>query len=172
MSEESLLRKIPDNASILQPTKFSVMFPTLPFLKYFCQTMNIPGVSTSGVEVPSPFTSTYRHGDKLVFDNFSINCIVDEEMRVWEESYNWLKALTAPTKFPEYAKYYNSKNELYHDAILTINTNSNLPNLRFKFRNVHPITLGGISFNTADNAETIPTADVTFRYDYYEIDRL
>ena len=134
--------------------------------------MIVPGISTSGVEVPSPFSSTYRHGDKLVFDNFSVNAIIDEELRVWEETYNWLKALTAPTKFNEYAKYYNEKAELYHDAILTINTNSNLPNVRFKFKNIHPVTLGGINFNTADNAETIPTADVTFRYDYYEIDRI
>ena len=172
MTVENYIAKIPDNTSILQSTKFTVVFPTMSCLKYFSQTMSVPGVSTTPVEVSIPFASTYRHGDKLVYDVFSVNAIIDEELRVWEETYNWLRALTKPTKFTEYARFYNARGELYHDAILTINTNANIPNIRVKFKNVHPIALGGIDFNTADNAQTIPTADITFRYDFFEIERL
>jgi hypothetical protein len=172
MANEPYIAKIPENTSILQLTKFTVVFPTLSFLKYFSQTMNLPGVSTTAVEVPSPFSSTFRHGDKLVYETFSVNAIIDEEMRVWEETYSWLRALTKPTKFSEYKRFYNATGELYHDAILTVNTNANLPNIRFKFKNIHPVSLGGVAFNTSDNAQSIPTADVTFRYDFFEIERL
>jgi hypothetical protein len=172
MTDASLLTQLPDNTSILQSTKFTFLFPNLPFARYFCQTVSLPGVGTSEVPVSSPFANMYRHGDKLVYDAFEINAIIDEDMRVWEETYNWLRALTKPTKFTEYGKYKNSRGELYHDAILTINTNANRPNIRIKFHNCHPTTLGSIQFNTADNADTIPTADITFRYDYFEIDRI
>ena len=65
MSIETLLSQTPDNTSILQSTKFTFIIPDMPFLKYFCQTVNLPSVSTNEVMVPTPFSNTYRHGDKL-----------------------------------------------------------------------------------------------------------
>jgi len=172
MTTQSLITKTPENTSILQPTKFTFVIPELPFAKYFCQTVSLPGVSTSEVLVSSPFSNTYRHGDKLVYDVFSINSIVDEDLRVWEETYKWLVALTAPNDFYEYKKTIYGDGRLYFDGILTINTNSNNPNIRIKFKNCHPTSLGGINFNTGENAEVIPTADINFRYDQFEIDRI
>lgn len=172
MSNESMISKTPENTSILQSTKFTFLIPELPFARYFCQTVSLPGVSTTEVAVSSPFSNTYRHGDKLTYDVFSINAIVDEDLRTWEETYKWLVALTKPNGFSEYGKTSFGDGRLYFDGILTINTNANNPNLRIKFKNCHPTSLGGINFNTAENAETIPTADINFRYDQFEIIRL
>ena len=99
MSNSSACSTQPENSSFLQPNKFTFSFPTLPFLKYFCQTVNIPGVSTSPVTVDNPFSNTYRHGDKLMYDQMNLSVIVDEDIRVWEETYNWLLALTFPSEF-------------------------------------------------------------------------
>jgi len=170
MTTSSILSTVPTNTSILQPTKFTFIIPELPFARYFCQTVSLPGVSTGAAEVVSPFVSTYRHGDKLVYEQFSINAIVDEDLRVWEETYNWIVSLTKPASYDQYVK--NKGKEPYHDGVLTINTNANIPNIRIKFFNCHPQSLGSIQFNTSDSAETIPTADITFRYDYFEIVRI
>jgi hypothetical protein len=172
MTTQSLLTKIPENTSFLQPTKFTLVFPTLPFLRYFGQTATVPGISTSPVSVETPFSNTWRHGDKLVYSELSVNAIIDEDMRLWEETYNWLVALTKPQSFTQYIRYHNKKEMVYHDAILTINTNANNPNIRFKFTNLHPISLGGVNFNVSDNANTTLTADIIFRYDYFELLRL
>jgi len=172
MSNESLLTLIPENTSMLQSTKFTFQFPNLPFLRYFCQTAEIPSVSTSGVEVVTPFVSTYRHGIKMNFEELTINAIIDEELKVWEETYNWIRALTRPTDYAEYVKNITKDGRVYHDAILTINTNANIPNVRIVFKDCHPIALGSVRFNTAENADTILTADITFRYDYFELERL
>jgi len=172
MSNESLLTLIPENTSMLQSTKFTFMFPNLPFLRFFCQTVEIPSVSTSGVEVVTPFVSTYRHGVQMKFEELTINAIIDEELKVWEETYNWIRALTRPTDFAEYVKRITNNGQIYHDAILTINTNANIPNVRIVFKDCHPIALGSVRFNTAENADTILTADITFRYDYFELERL
>jgi hypothetical protein len=172
MTNQSFATKIPDNTSLLQATKFTFIFPNLPFARYFCQTVSVPGVETTPVAVPNPFADIYRHGDKLVYQDFQINAIIDEDLRVWEETFNWIKSLTKPENFGQYARSRNPNAELYYDAILTINTNANNPNLRVKFRNCHPISLGSVLFNTADNAETILTADITFRYDTFEFERL
>lgn len=172
MTTSSILTKIPTNTSFVQPTKFTFAFPTLPFLKYFCQTAQLPAVSTSSVPIPTPFVTTHRHGDTLVYDSFDITAIVDEDLRVWEETYNWLVALTKPEKFSQYVKYYNENNTPYHDAILTINTNANINNIRILFKDCHPVSLSNIQFDTKSNADNAIIMDVTFRYDYYLIERL
>lgn len=172
MANNSALNTLPDNTNILQSTKYTLVFPTLPFLRYFSQTATIPSVSTSGIPVPTPFTDVYRHGTQMKFEDFTINAIVDEDLRVWEETYNWLKALTRPKDFTQYIRYLDQTASVYHDAMLTVNTNANNPNMRFKFFNCHPTSIGAIAFNTADTADTIPTVDITFRYDYYEIERI
>jgi len=169
MSNASLLTKIPTNTSLLQSARFTFSFPNLPFLKYFCQTIQLPGVSTSAVQVVSPFADTFRHGDKLVYDQFTVQALIDEDLRVWEETYNWLRALTKPQDFPQYRNREN--NTLYHDAILTINSNANIPNIRIAFKNCHPMSLSNIQFSTVHNADSIITADISFRYDYFTIER-
>ena len=169
MTATSVLTQIPDNTSFLQTTKFTFVIPNLPFAKYFCQTVTMPGVSTTEALVPTPLSDTFRTGDKLNYDPLTITFLIDEDLRVWEESYQWLVSLTKPVQFGQYRQKFPEK---YYDAILTINTNANNPNLRFKFRNCHPVTLGSIQFATTDNADVTPVADLTFRYDYFEIERL
>lgn len=172
MSQESPLTRIPTNTSFLQPTRFSFTFPTLPFLRYFCQSVSIPGVSTSAVQVASPFADTYRHGDKLVFDQLSVTALIDEDLKTWEETYNWIVGLTKPDRFPQYIKSKDKKADLYHDGVLTLNTNANLPNIRINFTYCHPISLSAIQFSTLESADTILTAEIVFRYDQMEITRL
>lgn len=165
----SVLTQIPDNTSFLQTTKFTFMVPNLPFLKYFAQTVNLPGISTTEATVPTLFSDTFRYGDKLNYDPITVTFLVDEDLRVWEETYQWMVSLTKPTQFGQYAAKFPDK---YYDAILTTNTNANNPNVRFKFRNCHPVTLGSIQLATTDTADLTPVCDVTFRYDYFEIERI
>ena len=174
MALESFASNIPENTSILQTTKFTFLFPDMPFLKYFSQTIILPSVSTSEVTVPTPFSNTYRHGDKLNFEVFTITALMDEDLRLWEETYKWLKGLTRPKEYEEYLKktYKSTSDKLYLDGHLTINTNANRPNLKIKFYNCHPTSLGSINFDTKVDADTIPVCDITFRYDYYEIERI
>jgi hypothetical protein len=172
MSNQSALTTIPTNTSMLQANKFTFVFPNLPFARYFCQNVSIPGVSTTAIGVPTPFTTSFRHGTSLSYEDFSINAIIDEEMMVWEETYKWLKGLTRPTEYEDYIKGKANNGEIYHDAILTINTNANIPNVRIKFHNCHPTNLGSVRFSVSETADTILTADITFRYDYFEFERL
>ena len=174
MTTESYNLNIPQNTSILQSTKFTFVIPDKPFLKYFCQTVMMPSISTTEVMVPTPFANTYRHGDKLVYDPFTITAIIDEDLRVWQETHDWLVSLTKPQNFQQYARktIKDVMTPLYFDGYLTINTNANNPNIRVKFHDCHPTSIGLISFDTKVDADVIPTADFTFRYDYFEIERL
>lgn len=173
MALESFASGTPQNTSILQPTKFTFLIPDKPFLKYFCQSISIPSISTNEIPVPTPFTSTYRHGEKLSFDSLTISAMIDEDLRVWEETYKWLSSLTRPESYEQYPrKSLRDSTPLYFDGYLTVNTNANKPNIRFKFLNCHPTNIGTINFDTKSDADTILSCDFTFRYDYYQIERV
>jgi hypothetical protein len=148
------------------------VIPELPFARYFCQTINLPDVSTSAVEVPSQFSVTKRHGDTLRWSDLSMTVLVDEELRVWEETLDWLKSLTKPTTFNEYGKRKATEYAKYYDGILTLNTNANVPHMRIKFYNVHPTMMGQLIFDTTTSAEQTINLDISFAYDYFEIERI
>lgn len=168
MSISSVLTQIPENTSFMQTTKFVFSIPNLPFMKYFCQSVNMPGVSSLEVTQSNLFSDIYRHGSKLSFDALSITTLIDEDMRVWEETYQWMVSLTNPIKFGEYAKKFPEK---YYDGILLINTNSNVSNIKITFRNCHPTSLGSIQFSTSDTPDITPITDIQFRYDVFQIER-
>jgi len=171
---EEINLNTPYNTSLLQSAKFTFIMPDHPFLKYFCQSVSLPSIQATEVAVPTPFSTTYRHGDRLVYNPFTITALIDEDFRVWEETYNWMIGLTTPDSFDQY-RHKNKKDKdppLYYDAYLSINTNSNTPNYRLKFLDCHPTELGMVNFDVKVNAEVIPTCDITFRYDRYHIERL
>lgn len=168
MTNASFLKTAPANTNTLDTTRFVFTIPSLPFANFFCQTVNIPGVSTSPVMVPTPFSETWRHGDKAVFDQLTLTFLVDEELRTWEETYIWLATLTFPQKFKQFAPRFKEK---YYDGILTINSNSNVPLLRIKYFNCHPISLGTVQLATTDTPDLTPIADLTLQFDYFEFER-
>lgn len=172
MTLQSFQREVPDNTSLLQVTKYTFIVPELPFARYYCQSVSLPGIETSPIAVPTPLSDTYRHGDKLRYDPLVFTFIIDEDIRVWEESYDWLVALTFPKKFAQYQLIKGIKLRNYYDGILTITTNANIPNIQIKFRNCHPVSLGGISFTTTGSADTTLKADMTIKYDYFDIERI
>ena len=173
MALESFASNTPQNSSILQLTRFTFIIPDKPFLKYYCQTVSIPSVSINPIAVPTPLTNTYRHGDKIEFEALTITAIVDEDMRIWQETYDWMKGLANPITTDQYLrKSLQDTTPIYFDGFLTVNTNANNPNIRFKFLNCHPTSLGGVDFDTKTDADNIPTCSITFRYDLFEVERL
>ncbi|NCX62909.1 MAG: hypothetical protein EBW84_09325 [Betaproteobacteria bacterium] len=60
----------------------------------------------------------------------------------------------------------------YSDASLSIYSNKNNVNFRIKLYEVFPTSLSTILFNTGDTAENIVTADATFRFSYYDYERI
>jgi hypothetical protein len=174
MTTTSYATTLPYNQSLLQTTKYTFFIADHPYLRYFCQTVSLPSISTTAVPIPTPFSTTWRHGDKLVFEPFTVTALVDEDLRVWEETYKWMVGLTRPSDYCQYRHHPKEAKEppLYYDGALTINTNANRPNLRLKFYDCHPVELGAINFDTKSSPDNTPTFDITFRYDIYEIERI
>lgn len=171
----------PINPNPLQPNKFQLNFGRAPNIQYFCQSVTVPGISLSEVVQTNPFVDLYRPGEKAIYDLLNVTFIVDEQLKAWLEIHNWIRAMTFPTSFKDYrdlgllSKESGIKQELgiapqYSDATVTVLSSANNPTHRFKFRDVFPTTLSTFVMSATDTPDSIITADVTFRYSFYDVD--
>jgi hypothetical protein len=178
----SAINRNPANTDLLQSTKFRVTFSRLQGITYFCQTANLPGISLTEIPRATPFIDLFHPGEKAIYDTFNVTFLVDEDLRAWTELHDWIRGLTFPSNFDEYLAMQRTQsksiqptfyqNPAYSDAVMTIYTNKNNPNFRVKLYDLFPTNIGTISFNTSDSAENIITADATFRFSYYDYERL
>jgi len=179
----TVLSRNPTNTDLLQSTKFRVMFDRLPGATYFCQTANLPGVSLTEVPMPTPFVDLYLPGEKLIYDTFNITFLVDEDLQAWTQLHDWIRAITFPTNFEEYLQLkknspganiraVNNKAPAYSDATMTVYSNRNNPAFRIKLVDLFPTNVGSLIFNVSDTAENIVTADATFRFSYFNYERI
>jgi len=58
------------------------------------------------------------------------------------------------------------------DGVLTILTSNMNAQMEIKFRDMFPLSLSSIEFNTTATDVDYVTSTVSFRYDYYEITNL
>ena len=164
-----LLNRNPQNTNPLQPTKFLLTFSRIQTVQYFCQEINLPGVSLGEVLRDTPFLDMYSPGTKLSYDPLAISFVIDEELESWKNIYNWFTSIADPDGFEKR----NDNRELqtnkhFSDAHLTILSALNNPLLRIEFTNVFPLSLSDIQFDTKSSADSIITATATFRYQSYK----
>lgn len=171
----------PVNPNPLHPNKFILSFSRLPDVQYFCQSLNVPGISLNEIPINNPFVDIYAPGEKAIYDLLNVTFIIDEELQGWLAVHDWIRAMTFPKEFEEYrqlgalAKKYTFATKVqpqYSDAQIVLLSSSNNPYVRFKFYDVFPTSLSTFVMDTKDSPNTTLTADATFRYNYYDVEKL
>lgn len=156
--------------NFLSPVEFQFTIKRMPTVQYYVQSINIPGISSGFTEQQTPFRNTYRHGDKLTYDDLTITIAVDENLTGYMETYSWLKALTKPEEFEQYTGLLGADGDgLYSDATLTVVNSSKKPNIEITFADIFPTFIGAITMNTASSDVPIITCDLTFKYNHFKI---
>lgn len=165
----SAITRSPENTNLLQPTKFLLTFERIRAAQYFCQSVNIPGVSLGEINRATPFLDMYSPGTKLSYSPLDVEFLVDEELQSWKNIYDWFLSIADPDGFEKR----DGSKELqplkhFSDATLTILSGLNNPILRIQYTNLFPTTISDIQFNTTQSADNIITARATFRYQSYK----
>lgn len=168
------LKRSPENANLLQPTKFLLSFDRIGTSQFFCQTVNIPGINLGSASINTPVADIYAPGNKITYEQLSVSFIINENVQTWQDIHSWFRSIASPEGFNERNRLSNIQNQFskskqknYSDATLTVLSALNNPLLRIQFLNAFPTSLSGIEFDTTKSAETIITASATFRFDYF-----
>jgi len=57
--------KVPDNLNYLSNISFRLTMEDSPHLTWFCQAVNVPGVSSEGIDVVTPHATVPYAGNKV-----------------------------------------------------------------------------------------------------------
>lgn len=159
--------------NFLQPSGFRITISKnrTPYLAFMAQSIQHPAMDVPPVEIPFrrarqvPFT-----GESVEFGAVTMEVILDENMNVYGEIYNWLEnAIETPHKLTQGVSYKTNSSQLsdYQDISVQILNSANNKTRSFAYRNAFPVTLGDINL-AATNEETFITCPISFRFDYFE----
>lgn len=155
--------------NLASENSFQLVFPKLPhqdvidreFVLHIYQTV-LPGLSFDredrnwqGFVVPTV-------SGNLSFEEWTTAFDVDEEFRNWRSVFEWMKHINnnkdkAGEDFKKYIV----------DADMFVYDNYERLVVKALFRNLFPISLGGVTFSTREGEQYL-TTEVTFAYTYFE----
>ena len=185
----------PEKLDYASPTQFKFGIHQLPKVEFFTVGANLPGINLGDAIFPTPFKDIPVMGDRLTYDNITIEFIVDEYLENYRSLHEWMTAIGFPKDRKQFADFRANKsntpsstqgvsqdigdvqpstaaNALFSDAYLTLLSNKNNPILEINFHNCYPVALGGLAYSQQETDVEYMTTSATFSYQIYEFREL
>lgn len=167
---------IPGTIDPLTSNGFMFSITKLPGVSFFCQEVNLPDITLSVPSQATPFVDVNIPGEKLTFGDLNIQFMVDSKMSNYTALHDWLYALGFPQnnlQFTEFVKQdeRNIRSEAMKtvsDAVLSILGPTNIPVATVQFRDLFPVSVGSINFESTNEDVRYIVGNATFKYAYYE----
>ena len=163
------------NRNFLSPIGFLFILDKARKVSFLCQKAEIPTVELGQVEIPTRGMVPIPVEGNMRYSEFSMEFIVDEDLRNYMQIHNWMRALGTPQEFKERRvwldKYADSPSEdpRFSDATLQVLNNNNIANFDVVFKDMFPVSLSSLPFDVTGGDNDYFTATTTFRYTLYEI---
>jgi hypothetical protein len=166
------------NRNFLSPVGFKFTLAKEPKISFFCNSARIPEINLSLVQQPSYLKDLDVPGGKLQYGDLNLKFLVDEDMMNYMAIHNWLTGLGFPETTQQYANLIGNQNDVtqsldpkkaFSDGSLYIlNSNFNT-NAIVKFKDLFPVSLTSLDFDSTMTDVQYFTADVSFKYTIYNI---
>ena len=186
------LDRQPTKLDYASPTQFKFGIVQLPKVEYFTTAANIPGIALADAIFQTPFKDIPMQGDKLTYNNLTIEFLVDEYLENYISLHKWMTAIGFPKTRSQFKEWRSTESVLpnatqgisndigdvkpptdtrpmFGDATLTILTNKNNPIVEVRFRDVYPASLSSLDYNQNATDVEYLSASVDFDYTLYEI---
>lgn len=158
------------NTNFLQPSGFKIVIDRqkFPNLSWFAQSVDHPSVGVPATNAAySRVVDVAVPGDKLEYSEVTFNVILDEEMAVYTEIYDWLKRMVE-YKYTPATDATDEFPPTECDISLIMLNSSNNEQRRFVYRNAFPTNIGNIPM-AAESEPTPILVPISFRYLYFDI---
>lgn len=167
------------NTNYLKPNSFKFTVAKLPNVTYTCQSANLPPLQLGSAMQLSPFVDIPHPGDKLVFGDFTIRFLINEDMSNYKELYDWLLSMGVPSKGDQYRTLGNRASAfdtdkyqaLFSDASLIILNSNNNPVVRLSFEDLFPVGLEGLDFDLTTAGMEYFVGIASFKYKLFKIEQ-
>lgn len=165
---------LPSNINPLSSNGFNFSIEKIPEVSFFCQEVNLPGISLPSVDINTPLSIIPIAGDVVNFDELVVQFLVDESMSNYKALYNWLIGLGFPANNIQYSDFIAAQRDGYRltkeysDATLQILGSNNQAVQIVKFIDIVPITLQGMTFQSTSTDVQYIAGSATFKFNRYE----
>lgn len=180
MSYTSWDRQI-SNRSFLSPTGFKFSLAKKPKVDFFCDSATIPGINLGVAIQPSYLKNIPVPGDVLSYDDLVLSFNIDEDMENYLEVHNWLTQFGFPRDASQYQELLNEDENNpgkqsaisgMSDGTLLIYNSNYRPTIQVNYKDLFPVSLSPVKFESKVNDVQYLTAEVIFKYTIYDIVRL
>ena len=168
-----------ENRNFLSPTGFEFQVNRAPKVSYFGYAINIPSLSFGSATQTTYLKDIPIPGDKIDFEDLSLQFMVDENLENYMEIQNWIRGIGFPESLKQIYDFqkedtdleqpYRSQLNLYSDGTLTVLDSQNNPKFKIVFENLFPVALSTLEFDAKQTDLQYFTASVTFKYTIYNI---
>ena len=169
------------NRNFLSVVGFKFLLNRCPKVDFYCNTANIPQV-TLGTATQSTYLKDIPvPGDKLQYGDLNIAFLVDEDMENYLQLYQWITSLGFPESLsqfnelketdrllPEQPQAGDFFNERSDATLMILNSDFN-PSVKIKFKDVFPVSLSAVPFDTTQEQQQYYTATAVFRYTIFDV---
>ena len=192
---QSPLARQPDKLDYASPTQFKFGIHQLPKVEFFTVAANVPSITLGDALFPTPYKDIPMMGDKITYDNLTINFVVDEYLENYISLHEWMTAIGFPKSRQQFSDFRANQssmpestkgnsidigdvqpttgvNALFSDATLILLSNKNNPVVNVFFRNIYPVSLGALDYNQQATDVEYLTVEATFSYQIYEIEAI
>lgn len=174
MSTNRFYAKEIQNRNYLSPVGFKFALTKYPKVSFLSNRASIPAITAGTANQPSYLKDINVPGDKLVYDDFQLTFIVDENMENYMGIHNWLVGLTYPESVQQFTDQItedgkgNIQNQFSDGTLLILNSNFQTQ-AQVRFRELFPTSLTPLEFLADDTEANYFTATATFKYTIYNI---
>lgn len=155
----------------LSPLSFRVIIPRCPKITYFVQSVSLPSVIVTSMEIPA-YKGLPRQempSGLDITDQIIVNFSVDENMENWQEVYDWMTSIVSSNE--NNASVDDDANKFSEIVILVYN-NAKIAKKKFTFHKCFPVNLSSIEFNSSSTEADPILMTVNFDYSHFTVETL
>jgi len=169
------------NRNFLSATGFKFVLAKYPKVDFFSNTASIPSINLGVAIQPTYLKDIPIPGDKLTYDDLTLQFLVDEELVNYKTVHDWLIGFGYPENVQQYQDLLNEDKNLpghqyagagQSDGSLIIYNSSFNPIASVNFQGLFPVSLSTIEFDAKLDDVSYVSASVTFKYTNYTIKML
>jgi hypothetical protein len=163
------------NRNFLSPVGFKFTLAKYPKVSFFCNSSRIPEISLGTAIQPSYLKDLDVPGEKLTYGDLTISFLVDEGLENYMAVHNWMIGLGFPETTQQFKNLTTNDDgirdlkEQYSDGSLSILNSNYRATANVKFKDLFPVSLTSLEFDSSVTDIQYFTAEATFKYTVYNI---
>lgn len=139
----------------LPTTDFKLVFPLLPTVTMFLQSLDIPSIKVNEVTRSTRYIDCNEIGEKINYEPFTVTFLSDKNLVAYYEIFSWMRRMTvAGTKIGQTDNPY---------VLIGDKT-------RITFIDAWPMELSNLQFKANEDDMIYITGTAIFNYDYLQLD--